>query len=114
MRRGRGADRRRTRPWFASTPPTRALPEGELALRWGRWGHEPLFCTAVGSPWAAVLQTGPRATEQLYGHVAPLGGQVSGLVDVNVTSATPARRDGGSPWAGMSGAGLVVGRPGVR
>ena len=84
-------------------------PAGESTVRWGQaGGTDPLFCMALGFPWAAERTGGVRDTEQLYGHVAPLGGQVSGLADVNVSSAAPAGRPGQSPWAGMSGAGLVV------
>ncbi len=86
-----------------------AAPAGESTVRWGQaGGTDPLFCMALGFPWAAERAGGVRDVEQLYGHVAPLGGQVSGLSDVNVTSAAPAERPGESPWAGMSGAGLVV------
>jgi hypothetical protein len=29
-------------------------------------------------------------------------------VDVDVASASPSAREGGSPWAGMSGAGVIA------
>ncbi len=84
-------------------------PAGESTVRWGRaGGGDPLFCMAVGFPWAAERPNGVRDTEQLYGDIAPLGGLVSGLSDVNVSSAAPAGRPEESPWAGMSGAALVV------
>ena len=93
----------------ATLPP---LPAGSPAPRWGRIdGTEAVGCTAVGFPWAATRPDSTRDTEQLFGFLPPLSGTVAGVQAITVLTAAPRERPGGgSPWAGMSGAGLFAGR----
>jgi hypothetical protein len=84
-------------------------PGGESVLRWGVLaGSDPVACAAVGFPWASVRPGRARDTAHVYGQVAPLGQLRQGRLDFDVASASPSARDGGSPWAGMSGAGVVA------
>jgi tetratricopeptide (TPR) repeat protein len=97
-------------------------PTGESVLRWGELaGSEPVPCAAVGFPWASVRPDRVRDTAHVYGQLAPLGqlktGQPdvasasplkAGRLDFDVASASPSAREGGSPWAGMSGAAVIV------
>jgi hypothetical protein len=90
-------------------------------VEWARLGRlvgdDRVACEATGFPWA---QTKPRdgaavhATERLVGEVDRLSGREPGvgswLLTIHVTGSVPESREGGgSPWAGMSGAGLVCG-----
>ena len=85
------------------------LPPGESVLRWGELtGSDPVPCAAVGFPWASVRPDRMRDTAHLYGQVAPLGQLRQGRLDIDVASASPSARDGGSPWAGMSGAAVIA------
>ena len=97
---------------------------GESVLRWGELaGSEPVACAAVGFPWASVRPDQVRDTAHVYGQLAPLGqlktGQLdldvasvsplkAGRLDFDVASASPTAREGGSPWAGMSGAAVIA------
>jgi hypothetical protein len=82
---------------------------GESVLRWGELaGGDPVPCAAVGFPWASVRPDRQRDTAHLYGHLAPLGQLKAGRLDLDVASASPTAREGGSPWAGMSGAGVIA------
>ena len=84
-------------------------PTGESVLRWGELiGSDPVPCAAVGFPWASVRPDRMRDTVHLYGQFAPLGRLRQGRLDLDVASASPAAREGGSPWAGMSGAGVTA------
>jgi hypothetical protein len=84
-------------------------PAGESVLRWGELaGGDPVPCAAVGFPWASVRPDRMRDTAHMYGHLAPLGQLKQGRLDLDVASASPTARPGGSPWAGMSGAGVIV------
>jgi tetratricopeptide (TPR) repeat protein len=84
-------------------------PAGESVLRWGELtGSDPVPCTAVGFPWASVRLDAMRDSAHLYGQLAPLGQLKAGRLDLDVASASPAAREGGSPWAGMSGAGVIA------
>jgi Trypsin-like peptidase domain len=84
-------------------------PAKESVLRWGELaGSDPVPCAAVGFPWASVRQDRMRDTAHLYGHLAPLGQLKQGRLDLDVASASPSVREGGSPWAGMSGAGVIA------
>jgi tetratricopeptide (TPR) repeat protein len=77
------------------------------ARRWGELpGADPVSCAAVGFPWASIRPDRVRDTAHLYGHIAPLGQLKTGRLDV--ASASPTARPGGSPWAGMSGAAVVA------
>jgi tetratricopeptide (TPR) repeat protein len=88
-------------------------PAEEMAvLRWGRLsaGGEPVAAAAVGFPWAQERPDMARDTEHVVGFLSPAAGLVSGRLQLTVVSAAPAQRTGAqSPWAGMSGAGLLVG-----
>jgi tetratricopeptide (TPR) repeat protein len=84
-------------------------PAGESVLRWGELaGSDPVPCAAVGFPWASVRPDRMRDTAHLYGQLAPLGQLKAGRLDLDVASASPSARAGGSPWAGMSGAGVIA------
>ena len=84
-------------------------PGGESVLRWGELaGSDPVPCAAIGFPWASVRPDRMRDTAHVYGHLAPLGQLKAGLLDLDVASASPSAREGGSPWAGMSGAGVIA------
>ena len=84
-------------------------PAGESVLRWGELaGSDPVPCAAVGFPWASVRPDRVRDTAHVYGQVAPLGQLKAGRLDLDVASASPSAREGGSPWAGMSGAAVIA------
>ena len=84
-------------------------PGRESVLRWGELaGSDPVPCAAVGFPWASVRPDRVRETAHLYGQLAPLGQLKAGRLDLDVASASPSAREGGSPWAGMSGAGVIA------
>ena len=84
-------------------------PAGESVLRWGELaGSDPVPCAAVGFPWASVRPDRMRDTAHLVGQLAPLGQLKAGRLDLDVASASPSAREGGSPWAGMSGAGVIA------
>ena len=84
-------------------------PAGESVLRWGELaGSDPVPCAAVGFPWASVRPDRMRDTAHVYGQLAPLGQLRQGRLDLDVASASPSAREGGSPWAGMSGAGVIA------
>jgi tetratricopeptide (TPR) repeat protein len=85
------------------------VPAGESVLRWGELtASDPVPCAAVGFPWASARPDRMRDTAHLYGQVAPLGQLKAGRLDLDVASASPSEREGGSPWAGMSGAGVIA------
>ncbi|MGN7200335.1 tetratricopeptide repeat protein, partial [Arthrobacter sp. SAFR-044] len=88
------------------------LPAGSPAPRWGRiTGTDPVPCLAVGFPWAVPGPDGTRDTEHLHGFITPLSGMVRGAQVITVVSSAPRERtEGGSPWAGMSGAAVFAGR----
>ena len=83
---------------------------GMSVLRWGTLaGADPVLAAAVGFPWAQHRPDGVSDTEHAVGFVPPGGGAETGSLQWSVLSSAPlARPGGGSPWAGMSGAGLVV------
>jgi Tetratricopeptide repeat/Anaphase-promoting complex subunit 5 len=84
-------------------------PAGESVLRWGELASsEPVPCAAVGFPWASVRLDRVRDTAHVYGQLAPLGQLKAGRLDFDVASASPSAREGGSPWAGMSGAAVIA------
>ena len=84
-------------------------PAGESVLRWGELaGSDPVPCAAVGFPWASARPDRMRDTAHVYGHLAPLGQLRQCWLDFDVTSASPSAREGNSPWAGMSGAGVIT------
>ena len=84
-------------------------PAGESVLRWGELdGSDPVPCAAVGFPWASARPDRVRDTAHLYGQLAPLGQLKAGRLDLDVASASPSAREGGSSWAGMSGAGVIA------
>ena len=49
-----------------------------------------------------------QESAHVYGQLAPLGQLRRGRLDLDVASASPSAREGGSPWAGMSGAGVIA------
>ena len=84
-------------------------PAGESVLRWGELtGSDPVPCAAVGFPWASTRPDWMRDAAHLYGHLAPLGQLRQGRLDLDVASASPSARPDGSPWAGISGAGVIT------
>jgi WD40 repeat protein len=83
-------------------------PAGESVLRWGELtGSDPVPCAAVGFPWASARPDRMRDTAHVYGQLAPLGQLRQGRLDLDVVSASESAQPGGSPWAGMSGAGVI-------
>ena len=85
------------------------VPARESVLRWGELaGSDPVPCAAVGFPWASARPDRMRDTAHVYGQLAPLGQLRQGRLDLDVASASPTAREGGSPWAGMSGAGVIA------
>jgi Trypsin-like peptidase domain/Tetratricopeptide repeat/Anaphase-promoting complex subunit 5 len=80
-------------------------------LRWGKLaGADSVLAAAIGFPWAQQRPDGVHDTEHAVGFVPPGAGAQTGSLHLSVLSSAPLPRpDGGSPWAGMSGAGLVVG-----
>ena len=85
------------------------VPAGESVLRWGELvGGDPVPCAAVGFPWASVRPDQVPDTAHVYGQLAPLGQLKQGRLDLDVASASPSARVGGSPWVGMSGAGVIA------
>ena len=81
----------------------------ESVLRWGELaGSDPVPYAAVGFPWASAWPDRMRDTAHVYGQLAPLGQLRQGRLDLDVASASPSARDGGSPWAGMSGAAVIA------
>ena len=84
-------------------------PAGESVLRWGKLaGSDPVPCAAVGFPWASARPDRVRDTAHLYGQLAPLGQLKQDRLDLDVASASPSAREDDSPWAGMSGAGVIA------
>jgi len=84
-------------------------PTGESVLRWGELtGSDPVACAAVGFPWASARPDRMRDTAHVYRQLAPLGELKQGRLDFDVASASPSAREGASPWAGMSGAGVIA------
>ena len=84
-------------------------PAGESVLRWGELaGADPVPCAAVGFPWASARPDRVRDTAHVYGQLAPLGQLRQGRLDLDVASASPTAREGGSAWAGMSGAAVIA------
>lgn len=91
---------------------TAPWPATEMsALRWGALaGAEPVYAAATGFPWSQQRPDGIRDTEHAVGFVPPGTGVQTGSLHLSVLSSAPLPRSGGgSPWAGMSGAALVVG-----
>jgi len=81
-------------------------------LRWGRLvGGEPLMAAAIGFPWAMERPNNVRDTDHVIGFVAPGAGIASDRLHLSVLSSAPttAPKSLSSPWAGMSGAGLLAG-----
>ncbi len=79
---------------------------------WGTHaGLEPLTgCQAVGFPHARRGPGGVLESEQLLGTVKPGSSLIGGLLVLDSAYTPPAARpDGGSPWAGFSGAALFHG-----
>jgi Tetratricopeptide repeat len=84
-------------------------PAEESMLRWGELaGSDPVPCAAVGFPWASARPDRMRDTAHVYGQLAPLGQLRQVRLDLDVASASPSAREGGSPWAGMSGAAVIA------
>jgi hypothetical protein len=89
----------------------------DTAAGWGsvRWGQtsdlEPRpDCQAIGFPAVQRGGTGQLDSEQLVGTLKPGSSMVRGRYVVDLVHTPPApRQDGGSPWAGMSGAALFDG-----
>ena len=79
----------------------------EAAMRWGRPASlAPIRdCQAIGFPHAQRGPDGKLDTEQLVGTFKPGSGLLGGRYVLDSDHTPPAARsDGGSPWAGMSGA----------
>ena len=78
-------------------------------------GGERVVCEATGFPWAQQLERRDDgavcATEHAVGMVDAVSGRAAGgarcPLTIHIQGSSPERRVDGSPWAGMSGAGLV-------
>jgi hypothetical protein len=82
--------------------------------RWGRLTGRAarIDCEAMGFPRVLREPDGTREAEQLDGHLNPGTRLVGRRYDIHVDSAAPAvptDPEAPSPWAGLSGAGLVAG-----
>ncbi|MCA1697662.1 MAG: serine protease, partial [Actinobacteria bacterium] len=93
-------------------------PVGDaVRVRLGRLaGDTRVACEATGFPWSQLQQRdqgAARRTEHLVGKIDRSSGQEpcvpEWLLTIHVEGSVPKARDQGSPWAGMSGAGLVCG-----
>ncbi|WP_068929363.1 trypsin-like peptidase domain-containing protein, partial [Planobispora rosea] len=83
------------------------------AVRWGRTvTYRPgIECTIWGRPDLAQRPGRPTDTWQKRGRLNPGSGAVNDLYTVELDAHPPnAPESGGTPWAGMSGAGLVCGQ----
>src|SRR5215218_6811067 len=83
-------------------------------LRWGRLTGQAgrISCEAIGFPRVLREPDGTREPDHLDGHINPGTRLIGRRYDVHVDSAAPAvptEADAPSPWAGLSGAGLVTG-----
>ena len=103
-----------TRSWTrrscASMRRRRGQRQGCQCCAGARWPG-PTRCSPrrSGSRGRSTAPTAFRDTEHAVGFVPPGGGAETGSLQWSVLSSAPlARPGGGSPWAGMSGAGLVV------
>lgn len=79
----------------------------ETAMRWGRPASlAPIRdCQAIGFPHVQRGPDGKLDTEQIVGTFKPGSGLLGGRYVLDSDHTPPAPRpDGGSPWAGMSGA----------
>lgn len=82
--------------------------------RWSPGTIRPLWWAPVtGNDELAVTGLGfPRFqhddTEQLIARLRPLSGMVRDRLEIVVSGPPPARPDGGSPWAGISGAAVFA------
>ena len=81
---------------------------GSRCCAWGNWpvrsgtvrgGRVPVGVGAAGP------DAGHRARVRAAG---PARAAAAGRLDFDVASASPTAREGGSPWAGMSGAGVIA------
>jgi len=77
-------------------------------------GRERALCEATGFPWVQLERRddGPvRRSERAVGLVDAASGRAAGAASwpltIHVEGSSPDTRVNGSPWAGMSGAGLV-------
>jgi tetratricopeptide (TPR) repeat protein len=83
-------------------------------VRWGRLTGQAgrIGCEAMGFPRVLREPDGTRESEQFDGHLNPGTRLVGRRYDVHVDSSAPtvpAEPAAPSPWAGLSGAGLVAG-----
>jgi tetratricopeptide (TPR) repeat protein len=87
-------------------------PPPPASLTWARLDDaEPVSCMAVGFPAADVLVRADdrvRETRQITGKIPPLSQVKSNRLTVHVDGMIGAADDGGSSWAGMSGAALFT------
>lgn len=84
--------------------------DGLPPVRWGRIeGSDPVQWTATGFP-SAGLEEHARVEEQAYGRVAPGSRESVGGLALTVKSRKAEdAADGGSGWAGLSGAAVLSG-----
>ena len=100
-RRRRGTDRGRGRGLAGAG--------GESVLRWGELAAV-IRCRArrSGSRGRRCGRTGCGIPRTCTGSWPRWGSCEQGRLDLDVASASPSAREGGSPWAGMSGAGVIA------
>ena len=82
----------------------------EGRVRWGRLaGPDPLDWSAVGFPAASATREGERQAEHAFGRTSPISERAAGRLALTVESRGAAKRGGGSPWGGLSGAAVFCG-----
>jgi len=79
-------------------------------VRWGRLaGPDPLDWGSVGFPAASTARDGGRQAEHAFGRTSPISERTAGTLALTIESRDPTRQQGGSPWAGLSGAAVFWG-----
>jgi hypothetical protein len=79
-------------------------------VRWGRLaGPDPLDWGAVGFPAASAARETGRQAEHAFGRTSPISERAAGTLALTIESRDPAKRAGGSAWAGLSGAAVFCG-----
>nr|WP_239158269.1 NACHT domain-containing protein [Streptomyces sp. SID13726] len=90
-----------------------ALTDDDPDRAWNRWsrvrGIAPLpGCEAVGYPYVQRDGTGRLESEHVTGTIKRGSALLSRMVPVDIDKVPAPRADGGSPWAGFSGAALFA------
>ncbi|GAA0952078.1 serine protease [Streptomyces rhizosphaericus] len=80
-------------------------------LRWGELVRLDIQenCTAIGFPQVQRDESGELDSDQLDGRVKPGSGILRGRYALDISGIPPQSTADGSPWSGLSGAGLFCG-----